>query len=92
LYNVGRSKKKGKSMDALKDLILTMKRIQGERNAADMAASMGITLTMLNYIYAGERKPGVRVLRALLQTYPETEPYIIDYIRHGEGPPSQWVP
>jgi len=79
-------------MNGREELISAMKRIQGKRNAADMAASMGVTLTMLNYIYAGSRKPGVRVLRALLRAYPETESYILDYIRHGEGPPSQWAP
>jgi transcriptional regulator with XRE-family HTH domain len=77
-------------MNGLEELISTMKRIQGEccaGNAAKMARSLGITLTMLNYIYAGERRPGVRVLMALLRAYPETESYILGYIRFGGSPP-----
>jgi len=73
-------------MNGREELISAMKRIQGKRSAADMAAYIGITLTMLNYIYAGSRKPGVRVLRALLRAYPEMEMVVLDYILYGESP------
>lgn len=48
-----------------------MQTLQGDATQEEFAAMLGITQTAVSAIYRGARDPGVKVLRGLVQAFPE---------------------
>ena len=67
-------------MNGLQVLVDTLRQIQGDRTQEVFADELGISQVMLSSIYSGERRPGVKVLRALRQRYPESLPAIDTFL------------
>lgn len=49
-----------------------MRQLQGDESQEEFAARIGVTQTAVSAIYRGARAPGAKVLRGLVQAFPNS--------------------
>lgn len=67
------------------DLIELLDKCRGDLSKSAFARHTGISLRMLTAMYAGDRRPGRRVLRALVHHRPDMRQEILDVFLPGNG-------
>jgi len=64
-------------------IIGNLKRIQVERNLSTvgMAGILGLSAGHLSMVYSGQRQPGLRFVRAAVESFPEVRMLVADMLR-----------
>jgi transcriptional regulator with XRE-family HTH domain len=50
-----------------------------------LAAKLGVTENYFYRIKAGDRKPGAKVLSAIMREFPQLQPLVLEYLAGGNG-------
>ncbi len=62
-------------------VIDALKLKQGDMSNEQFAQKLGITATMLGYLWRGERQPGMKVYNAVMREYPDLIPDVLMAMR-----------